>query len=592
MELPYRSVFLKAIIFAVLLTTPYNRIETLTALEATVLAGNWQVVDSLVAIWTYPAEFQREAAVLRGYAGLARGDAGVAVRHFLRARLGRRDHGEPYWAETLATRFPNNPFAQFLAGDALIRGGDRRAGLKRLDAALALDPDLALARTARAMVSMISGQRQAALDDLNVLVKDGQVTAEALAIRGLLHLKDGQSETALADLNRALEVSPEHAVAYNARGVVYGRLGDWVSAARDFKTAFLRAPELVEARHNWQLAEAASERGAVLSAKQNVGSITMVVADKANMHTATAFASDATRARMGQSPLVATNVGEAIALSRSHNVILQVPNGGLGAVGGDRVLNTLNTISGATSGKVSVDIVTDGFGAADNTTLGALRYLNAAPQTSQTRLTSLQMVNSSEASGLAGRTFLATTDTGTVARRAGEIQGRGVPVVAFPTEGKFGVQHMGNVKAFQEHNIPTYSAQWQGKGEIGLGLSARPPFVGPSLGVSNAADSAGSRTSLAPRDWIFRGNGTERYVTGTLPELLKQQMGSGPSAATELATQRLQPAVTAGGAVLTPGGISVGPVYLMRGTGGRIVFKTADGDGEELALVYTLFRGD
>lgn len=577
---------------ALMLLTACHRQESPSALEAAILAENWQGVEAETVAWTRDAEFQNQAAIILGYTALARGDSAAAVRHFLRARSGGRSRSDMRWAEAFATHYPDHAVAQLLAGDALAREGGLRAAMRRLDTALVLDPNLAVARLARGLLQVMMGERQAALTDLDALTVGGPVVAEALVTRSLVRLEAGQLEKALVDLNRALELVPEHAVAYNARGILHARRGNWNAATRDFEAAFRLAPELGEARRNWQITRAAGERGAVLSAKRDVGSITLVVADKDGMSTATAFASDAVRARTGQTPLVATNVGEAISLSRSHQVVLQVPNGGVGAVAGDRVLSTLNTIGGATGGKASVDIVTHGFGAADNTTLGALRHMNTAPPASQTRIGSLQMVDPSEASGLAGKTPLAVTDTGTLARRAGEIQGKGVPIVAFPTEGKLGVQHMGNVKAFQENGIPTYSAQWQGKGEMGLGLSARAPYVGPSVGMSNAADSAGSRANLAPRDWIFRGNGTEQHMTGTLPDLMKQHLSINPGAAGELATQRLQSPVSLGGSFNAPGGISVGPVHLARGAGGRVVFESGGHEGEELALVYTLFGGD
>jgi tetratricopeptide (TPR) repeat protein len=558
---------------------------TSPSLETAIFNGNWQEIEATAKEWMQRVGFRREAAVILGYSTLAQGDAEAAVNHFLRARSDNWNSKDVKWAEDLAMRHPNVAVAQLLAGDALARHGNLNAALVRLDETLTIGPNLTVARLSRAMLRAMLNQRVAALHDINVLVADKAIAAEALVLRGLLCLEASEQEKALIDLNRALEVAPKHAIAYNARGLIYARLGDWITAARDFDTAFRLAPELREARHNWQLAHQAAERGAVLSARQDIGSITMVVADRGNMNVTTALASDALRGRTGQIPVVAANIGEAIALSRSYNVILQVPNGGLSSVGGDRMLGTLNTIGRMTGGTATVDIVTHGFGPADNATLGALRHMNTAPQMSQTRIGSLQMVDLSEASGLAGKTPLAVTNTGALALRAVEIQGRGIPVAAFPTEGKLGLQHMGNVKVFQDAGIPTYSAQWQGKGEFGLGLSPRPPFVSPSLGVSNAADSAGNRTNLGLRDWVYRGNGIEQHFAATLPDIMKQNMVGGSNTT----NQRLQSPLLPGGSLAGPGGISVGLVSLARGVGGRVVFKTGDDAGADLALVYTLF---
>jgi tetratricopeptide (TPR) repeat protein len=554
-------------------------------LEAAVVAGDWRGIEAAAAAWLRGEGFQREAAVLLGYAVLARGDASGAVRHFLRARSGGADRRSTGWVEPLAVRHPDRPLVQLLAGHLLAREGDLRAALARLDTALWLYPDLAVARVARATLRGAIGHRAGAFDDLTMVADRGPAAPEALVVRAALRLEEGHRGLALADLDRARMLAPEHAVLHNLIGVLHARDGAWASAARAFETAFRLAPELIEARRNWHVAQMAVKRGAVLSAKGDVTRLTIVIADKDRMNSATALASDALRARAGQTPMVTTNAADAITMSRSHPVILQVSNSGLGAVAGDRVFGTLNTLGKATGGRATVDVITQGFGAADNTTLGILRHQNTVPTASQVRLGSLHMVDYSEASGRAGKTPLAVTDVAAIAKRGNELQTRGVAVVGYPTEGKPGVQHLGNIKAFQEHGIPTYAAQWQGQKQVTVGIQPKWPFVGPGFGVSNAADAAGSRANLGSRDWIFRSGGVERHLTGTLPELMKQQIGGNPSGV----LHQRSPATAGTTHALAPGGVRVGPVSFARAAGGRVVFSSDAQSGEELVLVHTLF---
>lgn len=155
-----RRSWLRVALFAtasLFLTACHNQ-DPPAALEAAVLAGDWDKIEPAAEAWARQNGFRHEASVLQGYTALARGDSAAAVRHFLRARAGGRNRGDTSWAETLAARYPERAVAHFLAGDALTRKGDRRAGLERLDKALALDPDLAVARVARGMLRAMIGE--------------------------------------------------------------------------------------------------------------------------------------------------------------------------------------------------------------------------------------------------------------------------------------------------------------------------------------------------------------------------------------------------------------------------------------------------
>jgi hypothetical protein len=425
---------------------------------------------------------------------------------------------------------------------------------------------------------MLTGERSAALDDLNALVTNESMGAEALVMRALVQLDAGQLDHALADLQQAIERVPEHAVAYNARGILHAQRGEWEAAAHNFATAFRLLPELEEARRNWQLVQLAQDRGAVISGQGSMGSMTIVVADSSKMHDMTASTSAMVQARTGQSPVIVTSLHDATAKAGTQHVILQMPARGLDMVAGERVLSTLNTIGASATGtKAPVNVVTHGFEGADRTTLGITRHLQTVSSGSRAHLSSLQIVDPSELSGPVGKTPLGRTDLGALAQRSGRIDAQGVPVAVYTVEGKVGTQHIGNVQAFRNTpGLDVYATPSKSSVETTLSV----PF-GVGIGVSNATDQASSRTNLQPRDWFVARNGTQQHVTGTVSDLGKRYIG----------INQQRPPETSALPSSSRGGIWLGPVHLVRGTGGRIAFESGTTQEGGLALVYTLFDG-
>jgi tetratricopeptide (TPR) repeat protein len=229
--------------------------------------------------WMREQGYRREAAALRGYAALARGDTAAAVQHFLRAQSAGRNDASTHWAESLASRYPEWAIAQLITADGRARRGDRRAALARLDVALARNPHLTLARLARGTLLAFQHERAAALRELSAIAPADPLAGEALAARGMMRLEQGDVAAAIADLDRVIEIEPQHAVAYNARGVARARRGQWASACADFEAAFRLAPELVQARQNWQIAHDAMQRGSVFTGKWTQSRVTMLVTD-------------------------------------------------------------------------------------------------------------------------------------------------------------------------------------------------------------------------------------------------------------------------------------------------------------------------
>ena len=90
-------------------------------------------------------------------------------------------------------------------------------------------------------------------------------------VRALLCLKGERFEEALMDLNRALQIAPDHAVARYTRGIAHARRGEWRTAAGDFEAAFRSAPELLEARRAWRVAERATQHATLVTGRWHLG---------------------------------------------------------------------------------------------------------------------------------------------------------------------------------------------------------------------------------------------------------------------------------------------------------------------------------
>lgn len=553
-----------------LVCAPCRAEEPGPAVEDAFRAADWEQIEAEMAAWTDRDGFLREASVIRGYAALALGDGETARRHFLRGRGARpRDSS---WLEAIADQHPEAPVARLLAGDHLVRQRDLPAALRHLDAALVADPELSLARLARGALRVEAEEGRLARTDLDALAHaGGAVAVEALVVRSLAWLEMGELGAAIVDLNHALALDSRHAVAFNTRGVVRARAAEWQEAMDDFAEAFRLAPELREARHNWQLAQRAAEQpGFVLASQRSLHNITLVTGEPGNRHTALASASDIVRLRTGYTPSIVSSVSDALALPASQPVVMWRSVGGLAGAAGDSVLRDL----GALAGRASLNVMSFGSVAADRTTMGIVRHLNTAPSTSRVEIKSIQLVDFSELHGPIGKTPLGVTNNTLVAQRAAELGSRGLSVTAYTTQGKWGLQHLGNVKAMQELGVPTFATPYQGRIQPGVGLSIA------SFSLAGGGDSASSRAGLlGSRDWFHYSGPTQTHITSSFPELAARHLGG------QLAT------TLPGGfpGSVNPGGVSIGPVSIARGAGGRIAFRSGETPGGELILVSALY---
>lgn len=241
------------------------------ALERALMAGDWGAIDAQAQALSQDAELRPATAILRGYAALVRNDTKSAVAQFLQVRSGTSGARGLPWAQHLAARHPDRAILHVLAGDALARQGRWQAGMAHLDRAVALDPNLTLARLARASLRAARGDEASARLDLASLPGSAPLAAEAGVVRGLSLLQAGHVDASLDELSRALQAVPDHPVAHNARGVAQALRGKWVEARAEFEVAFRLAPGFKEARDNWKIArDVVEQHGTVLSEQWNL----------------------------------------------------------------------------------------------------------------------------------------------------------------------------------------------------------------------------------------------------------------------------------------------------------------------------------
>jgi hypothetical protein len=201
------------------------------------------------------------------------------------------------------------------------------------------------------------------------------------------------------------------------------------------------------------------------------------------------------------------------------------------------------------------------------------------PATSGTQpaiLASVHLLDPSEVEGPAGKTPFVQTDLKSLAANASLIGQRGVPVAVYTPQDKIGLQHIGNVKYFQDQKgVDLFVTPWQGHLETGLGLVAGKSPVGLSLGVQGASDKV-VNPEIATRDWTVFKNGTQQQFTGEITDLAKGYFNSGLGIA-KAASQ-----------FNDRGGITI-DAGQMRSEAGHVVFGGKSARPVKLKLVYPVF---
>lgn len=530
----------------------------LTALEAAFANGRWaEITPEGVSLALPP----NEADVWLGYACLAQGQAEAANGHFLQARPGDRNESQKGGRQI-----------PLLVADALVRQGDEEGAVRRLESVTASSGNLQLAKLCESILLVRHGGGH---PGSSILGSAGDaLSTEICVVRGLAFWKAGQATSALTELEQAVLLDPTDGIAWNSLGVIEAQSGTWSAAAREFELAFRILPSLSEARDNWRLADGhLGNRGTTLASVRGIGEITIVSASEAgNLRSATQIASEMVRKQFGQAPLVTSDLAMAKTLSASGPVILQRNDSGLSSVAGDGMLKALRDFGP----KAEIHVMPFGYDSAEKATMGILRYQNTVPKSDQARIGSLQMLDPSEVEGLAGRTPFVQTDLKNLAANAGIIGQRGVPVAVYTTQDKFGLQHIANVKTFQDQRgIDLYVTPWQGHLETGLGLSAGNSPLELSFGIQGASDKVLNR-EIATRDWTVLKNGAQQQFVGQITDLGKGYFNSGLGIAKPIPQ------------FIDRGGITI-DAGQMRSEAGRVVFGGKSARPAKLKLVYPVF---
>jgi tetratricopeptide (TPR) repeat protein len=506
-------------------------------------------------------------SIARGYAALTRGDILTSTKEFLRARA-----ADPVLESWPALETATNAVARLLAGDACIRHGELQKGLLFLEASVAEDPKLSVARAAREIALTITGTNGPVPEFPDVRGLENAIASQLLTGHAIGHLKANRVGLALMALEAALELEPENPVALNTRGVALARNDQWPEAVQNFELAFRLAHDLIEARYNWQAAQGA--RGALVASKWDRSEITLVTAaDSVGLRDATATASEMVHRQWGVAPLITKDGQTALAMSRSGPIILQIPGADLKATAGERMLRELTRLKG----KSELNVVCFGNESCNNATMGIIRHQNTTLPDQRAHIRSVHLLDPTELSGWAGKTPLGMAETKSLARRAAEISANGVSVAVFTTQDKWGIQHIGNVAAFREiKGVDLYVTPWKGSLETSVGVGLKDGALSAGLRIAQASDKASSRSAPGARDWTIFRHGVQQQQQGTLADFARRYLGP-----------------VFAGTTLTPrfndrGGVGIGST-ISTNAGARIVFDFLPARRPGLKLVYPIF---
>jgi TolB-like protein/Flp pilus assembly protein TadD len=160
--------------------------------------------------------------------------------------------------------------------------GVERNAREEIDRALARDPDLWVARVARATLNVYTWRWQEAIDEYRVIANDpGAVDIVPLLQYGFVTAYAGNSDEGLEYTERLLETEPDGLEAYQMRGIVEGYARDYDAAVASLR----KAQELLPANplmSNW-LAYMEIARGNEAEAAAHLDFSRRVLGDQINM---------------------------------------------------------------------------------------------------------------------------------------------------------------------------------------------------------------------------------------------------------------------------------------------------------------------
>lgn len=153
----------------------------------------------------------------------------MALRGRAWAGLGQEDeaYGAYTQAETLA---PNSVAPKLGLVRLLVRSGDLAVAEKKVDEALALEPDSRRARLLKAELSRMQGRRADAVTVLNQLIERSPHFVEALLARATALIDLEEFEGASQDIEKALTLNARHPMAFHLSATVLARQGEYEEA--------------------------------------------------------------------------------------------------------------------------------------------------------------------------------------------------------------------------------------------------------------------------------------------------------------------------------------------------------------------------
>jgi tetratricopeptide (TPR) repeat protein len=121
--------------------------------------------------------------------------------------------------------------------------GDHDRAIAAYSEAIRLDPNNAVAFTARGVGYMRKGDNDRAIADYNEALRLNPTFALAFANRGVAFSKKGDNDRAIADSNEAIQLNPTYSPVFVTRGIAYGKKGDNDRAIEDFNEAIRLDPK-------------------------------------------------------------------------------------------------------------------------------------------------------------------------------------------------------------------------------------------------------------------------------------------------------------------------------------------------------------
>jgi Tfp pilus assembly protein PilF len=139
-------------------------------------------------------------------------------------------------------RYPNEPAAYIMHGQAYIEVGDYNVVIRDFTQALDADPENFGAYMSRGIAYYNTGENDAAIDDFSRAL---EIAPDYWSYdwRGFVLSDSGQYEEAIDDFTHAIELAPDYAQAYRNRGFAYYYMEDYEASVADFSRSLELEPD-------------------------------------------------------------------------------------------------------------------------------------------------------------------------------------------------------------------------------------------------------------------------------------------------------------------------------------------------------------